>query len=107
MWAALTGRAKTPDPSAEYSGSDAGSIDVGPKKVLKVSIGAKETGDKVWHAVNDDEHPTLVESEDGVFRVSVRVKDFNVRSHSLLQGRWCLLWRLTLDLYSLETFRLM
>ncbi len=92
MWAALTGRTKTPDPSAEDSGSDAGTDnDNGPKKVLKVSIGAKEIGDKTWHAVNDDEHPTLIESEDGVFRVAVRVKDFNVRCFPCFQGRrFCL-----------------
>lgn len=81
MWAALTGQGKkTPEPSADGdSASEYSDEGAGPSKVLKVSIGARDNGEKTWHAVNDDEHPTYIESEDFVGRVAVRVKDFKVR----------------------------
>ncbi|KAI9033301.1 hypothetical protein DFJ74DRAFT_601346 [Hyaloraphidium curvatum] len=73
MWAALTGSGKkTPTPDL---GTDS---DEEPTqaKVCRVSIGPKDTGEKVLHAVNDDANPLFFESEDFVARVCVRIKDF-------------------------------
>lgn len=80
MWAALTGRSKTPDPGLDGEELQPSA----PVRPLKVSIGARDDSDQLnWYAVNDDANPAEFRSDDFVGRAVVRVKDFSVGSLKL------------------------